>query len=192
MDELARLERLPEGQHELFLQNRWKYLQESWAAGMFAVILSTKNDVRVRLGEGGRHPDFYIEHRDKVMDFELVECDRRRKRGLEYQQIREGKRPRTVGHDPSKDALHLRRRLPVVIRQKIEKQYLPKRHLLVYVNLGLDLSNKPTVPDHELQYLTHAGRYEFLSIWLLWGHFSIQLWPRWKTLRLAADFVRSA
>jgi hypothetical protein len=52
MDELARLERLPDGQHELFLQNRWKYLQESWAAGMFAVILSTKNDVKVRLGEG--------------------------------------------------------------------------------------------------------------------------------------------
>jgi len=78
-----------------------------------------------------------------------------------------------------------------VIRQKIEKQYQPKRHLLVYVNLGLDLSNKPTVPGHELQYLTQAGRSEFLSIWLLWGHLAIQLWPRWKTLRLTADFAGS-
>src|SRR6266849_8635539 len=33
-------------------------------------------------------------------------------------------------------------------------------------------------------------RDEFLSIWLLWGHFSIQLWPRWKALRLASGFRR--
>lgn len=184
MDELDQREWLSDGQHELFLQNRWKHLHEAWAAGMFATILQTRNLVRVRLGEGGRRPDFYIQHKGKLLDFELTECDRPRRRGREYQLVREGKRPCTTVHDPAKDAHHLRRRLPLRIKEKVAKHYDPKRHLLVYINLGLDPSGKPTVPDHELQDLTRHGRDEFLSTWLLWGHLAIQVWPRWRWLRL--------
>lgn len=186
MIEIRKKEILPNGRHQLFLQNNWKYLLEVWASGMFASIASVKNKIRVRLGEGDQSPDFYIEHKNSVLDFELTECDLiGRKRGNEYRNVRNRQELVCLDNPDAlfDDSHHIRQQLPMAVQKKCEKHYNPKRNLLIYINVGMDGQEKPPIPDHELQVMTKSASTEFNSTWLLWENYIMQTWPKWNWLR---------
>ena len=177
MDCLSQREVLPNGRHELFAANKWKYLLEASAAGSLSYILA-RGRLQVRLGEGGQKPDFYIQQHGDVMPFELTECDDdQRRRGDEYVHMKAENLYRRVQHrDIGHDNFMLRKRLPECVRKKTMKRYQPPRHLCIYINIGW----KAFFPLYELPELTSRGKDVFRSIWLLWSESAIQTWPRLK------------
>lgn len=178
IDCLRQREALPNGRHELFAAHKWRYLLEAWAAGNLSYILAQRGPLRVRLGEGGQKPDFYIQQHANVMPFELTECDDdQRRRGDEYLRMKAQNLCRRIQHrDVGHDNFILRKRLPECVRKKLIKCYQPPRHLCIYINIGW----KACFPLHELAELTSCGKDVFRSIWLLWSESAIQTWPRLK------------
>ncbi len=139
------------------------FLREAWIAGKFG---KSRGAERVRLIPD-HFPDFVISIDGREEEFEAAEVDAPdRRRGLEYAGQEGG-----IVHDPVEQWVERARRAPEwiarVCRQKAEKRYGYKAHLVVYLNMGeYDIRHKEVVGTFpEATAPAHAA---FASVWVLW------------------------
>ena len=158
---------------EFFCDPGYRKVREAINASDFAQRRPWNQDWLLRLvPERERFPDFELKSGEDTRSFEIVEADRAtRRRCDEYRAAKEF--PSQLEHcDPDEEAAGALDGIERVVKQKADKRYNPKPHLLVYVNLE---GGEPTS-------LYAAALHDqfgdsFLSAWLLWGRGTFRLWP---------------
>lgn len=167
-------------QVHLFNRPQLKPLLETYAAAKFATVLSQDRHVEVRMSTGP-FPDFLLQVRGEVQQFELTEADHaERRRGDEYgaeaAAAAEGMPASVEYHDIDADEAAAFNAIARALANKADKTYRPAPHLLVYVNLGI--FDRVPLRTIDALALSEPYRQTFASMWFLWGGNIGRFWPR--------------
>ena len=173
--------------HEFFNDSAFQKVREAITAAEFATRRPKNRDWLVRLvPKSERFPDVELRSGDGlVLPFEIVEADRKtRRRGDEYQPESD-EPPRWRHFDPTEEARAALDEIARVIKQKAVKNYRPRPHLVVYVNLWFVREFEPnTIYAGGLQQL-YGDKLE--SAWVLWQEKTFRLWPNPAKIKLSAS-----
>jgi hypothetical protein len=117
---------------DLFNQAGIGFLRDAWAAARFADL---RNATAVQL-VNDEWPDFNIRFNPRVEQFECVEADVLRHRGIEYREAQDN----PVREDPIENWIERADQVPAILKaaigKKIGKNYAGKAHLLIYLNVS--------------------------------------------------------
>ena len=120
------------GSTDLFNQAGIGFLRDAWAAARFAEL---RNATALQL-VSDEWPDFNVRFNARVEQFECVEADVLRRRGIEYRDA-EGN---PVREDPIEDWIKRAEQVPAVLEAAVEKKlgknYASRVHLLIYLNVN--------------------------------------------------------
>jgi hypothetical protein len=172
--------------YEFFGSSAYQPVRESINAAEFATRRPWNRDWEVRPVPQSEHfPDVQLRCGDDVRSFEIAEADRTdRRRGLEYW-LKQNKRDRLTHYDPGEEARIALVEIGRVLKQKANKRYRPKPHILVYVNLSGASGCEPTTLYADGLAQLYGDCFE--SAWLLWQENTFRLWPRPAKIRLLAS-----
>jgi hypothetical protein len=168
------------GLPHIFMNRKWNYLLEAWAAGKFATLLAEHNKLEVCLGKNETDPDFYVSTKDTIMPFELTEVtEADRERGKEYHRASKHLDVSQLAlFDPDLRFREFCHGLVEALAKKSAKNYNPKRHLLLYNNIVF--SDLLRAKLHSIHQSTSVFKNEFESLWIMSGDYTVRVWPPTK------------